>query len=157
MQRPGLRRLAFTETYLTQQVWEWLLLGEDQVVPFPLLESISVSRVGQTSGQVPNGLDDTVLSQLSREPRIPLRRLAFLQCDLTLDGSTLVKVFESVIRAAPDELYTMEIDTCCRGVTEEHLEALSARGVKAVYHQELVQRKDWWTEGRVEASDSCVY
>lgn len=156
---PDLRRLALTEVYLSQPVWKWLLLGEEQVVPFPLLGSIAIHRVDLTSSYVLNGLDDAVLSQFSRGPRIPLRRLALLQCKETLDGSVLVEVFESLIREAPDEIFTVEIDTCCHGVTEQHIEALISRGIKAVYHREprRAQTMDWWAEGRAQPSDSCVY
>ncbi|KAF8623591.1 hypothetical protein AX14_011920 [Amanita brunnescens Koide BX004] len=62
----SVRRFAVTQVYLSQNVWDWIVFGEDKRgPPFPTLECIALHGI---CGLVLNGFDDELLEKFARGP-----------------------------------------------------------------------------------------
>jgi len=69
----SVRRFAVTKAYLSRDVWDWIMFGEDERgPPFPMLECIALHGIFDT---VWSGFDDELLEKFAREPSLPLKRL----------------------------------------------------------------------------------
>ncbi|KAF8966465.1 hypothetical protein BDZ97DRAFT_1808023 [Flammula alnicola] len=157
---PDLRHLAITATYLTEESWRWLLLGNgSEGPPFRHLESLALHELESLSGEVPCGFNDALLLQYSVQSNVVLQRLSLRRCTLPVNGSALLHVFTNAIERDPTTSYRLKIDSSCTGVTEDHIKALAAVGVIVINHRvDEVEEHEWWFQGhQIDASDSHVY
>ncbi|KAF8624111.1 hypothetical protein AX15_006022 [Amanita polypyramis BW_CC] len=154
----ALHRLAITSIYIGQETWEWLLFGEGQGRPFPQLESLSLHRLEPYSGEKPCGFDNALLRRYAHQPGIHLRRLAFVGCNLDLEGSSIVQIFQNMAtNRIFEETHELEFDISSIRFSEEDLGTLTTLGVKVFQHEEAMV-DEWWTRGyKIDGSDSHAY
>ena len=153
---PELRRLAITSTYLSHEAWRWLLLGGREGMPFPQLESLALHGLNPISGEVVCGFDDELLMEYARQPNVSLRRLSLRHCTFALGGPAILQLFERVDKSTSE--CRLEVDSSCRGITANHLDTLAKNGVTVVFHQEELNRGEWWScSYDVDACDSYAY
>ena len=147
----SVRRLAATQAYLSQNVWDWIMFGEDKRgAPFPMLECIALHGI---SGPVLNGFDDELLEKFARDPRLPLKRLVLLHCNFPLHASTVVEAFRA---SGAKEFECDENVPLWKADEERQLEEL---GVSLTYwkRSEVVEDK-WWSYGlSIDPTDSKAY
>ena len=153
----SVRHLAITTIYLTREGWDWLLFGDGKGPPFPNLESIAIHCQAESSGEIVSGFDDDLLLRFSREPRLPLRRLAILNSDFPLSGSAVVHAFKSIIDASPNEQYEFECDWYVPQFKDnEEFEELESLGVDVTCRE--IPEDEWWTYGHgIDGTDWFVY
>ena len=149
----NVRRFAVTRTYLSQAGWEWILFGEDgSRPPFPMLESISLHGMFRSVHRTWNGFDDQLLEKFARDPKIPLKRLVFLNCKFPLKASVLAEAFRaSGAKELECDMYVPQ--------WEDEGEQLKELGVSLTrWHPSAVVEDKWWTHGHsVDVTDDEVY
>ena len=147
----SVRRLAVTQAYLSQNVWDWIMFGEDERgLPFPMLECIALHGIFDSAW---SGFDDEILEKFARKPSLPLKRLVLLYCDFPLHASTVTEVFRA---SRAEELECNEYVPQWEADEWEQLEEL---GVSLTYWEasEVVE-DEWWTYGHyIDAADSEAY
>ena len=147
----NVRRFAVTRTYLSRNVWDWIMFGEDEKgPPFPMLECIALHEIYDVEW---SGFDDELLEKFAREPSLPLKRLALLCCDFPLHASTVVEAF----RASGAKEF--ECDEYVPQWEAEEWEQLEELGVSLTYWEasEVVE-DEWWTCGLyIDVADSGAY
>ena len=149
----NVRRFAVTQTYLSQAGWEWILFGEDgSGPPFPMLESISLHGMLRYVHRIWNGFDDQLLEKFARDPKIPLKKLVFLNCKFPLKVSVLAEAFRA---SGAKEL---ECDTYVPQ-WEDKGEQLKELGVSVTrWHWSMVVEDKWWTHGHsIDVTDDAAY
>lgn len=68
-----LKLFAITEAYLSQNVWDWLLFGEDgRSPPFPKLECIALHGVYEYVDDTRIEFDHLLMEKFVCNPKIPL-------------------------------------------------------------------------------------
>lgn len=155
---PLLRRLAIVGVNLTRDTWQWLLGCElAESVPFPLLESIAVRGMQETTFDVPNAVDDGLLDKLAAAGRIRLRRFAYLNSSPRLGAGALQRLaFAMSSEQASGEHFELEFDE--RSGPEKAVvwqNELSGTGTKVIFHDEPLELKAWWDRPVDEDVDAC--
>ena len=155
---PLLRRLAVIGVNLTRDMWEWLLgckLVES--VPFPLLESIAVRGMEETTFDVPNAVDDELLNKFAEEGRIRLRRFAYLNSSPCLGADTLKRLAHAMSsKQASREHFELELDGFYGPEDVAAWQSdLSKTGSKVIFHAEPLELKVWWDRPVEEDIDAC--
>ncbi|KAF8348471.1 hypothetical protein F5887DRAFT_1280282 [Amanita rubescens] len=148
----SVRRFAVTRACLSQDVWDWIMFGEDdRGPPFPMLECIALH--GIFGAVVRSGFNDKLLEKFAREPSLPLKRLVFKSnCNLrALHASTVVEAFRA---SGAKELECNGDVSLWEADEREQLEEL---GVSLTYSSEVVDDR-WWNYGLdIDAADSEAY
>ena len=136
----SVRRLAVTEAYLSRNVWDWIMFGDDESgPPFPMLECIALHGISDAVG---NGFDDGLLAKFASEPSLPLKRLVLLDCDFPLHASAVVEAF----RVSGAEEF--ECDGYVPQWEGDEWEQLKELGVSLTCWEESeVEEDGWWTYG----------
>ena len=150
----NVRRFAITEAYLSRSSWEWLLFGEDgRGPPFPKLECIALHRVFFHVNGTWNAFDDKLMKKFCCNPKIPLKKLAFLHCDFLLSASVLVDAF----RASGAKVLECDEDVPqWEGGEKEQFDELEVSLTR--WHNWQVVDDEWWTYGyKIDATDSNAY
>ena len=92
---PNVRRLAVTDAYLARTTWHWIMCGEDErQPPFRELKYITLHRVVGTLC-THWGFNNLLLEKFVSKPMIPLKRLALVDCDFPLSGSSVLKALRA--------------------------------------------------------------
>ena len=159
---PGVKRFAMTHVCLARNGWEWLFFGhKGRGPPFPKLECIALHDIDlrrcDAARDPWDGFDGELLERFSREPKIPLRRLVFLNCDLPLSESAIVAAFR--------DGGVKELD-CDGNVPQweedkpkltKFTELSEELGVSISWWYRF-QRAGWWTQGHgIDPTDSEAY
>ena len=147
----SVRRFAVTRAYLSRDVWDWIMFGEDEKgPPFPMLECIALHGIVDAEW---SGFDDGLLERFAREPSLPLKRLALLYCDFPLHASMVVEAF----RATGAEEF--ECDEYVPLWEADEWEQLEELGVSLTYWEGSEEVEDeWWSCGlSIDATDSEAY
>ncbi len=150
----NMRRFAITRAYLSQSAWDWLLFGEDgRGPPFPKLECIALHGVFEYVPSTRNSFDNLLMEKFARDPKIPLKKLAFLHCDFPLRASVLVDAFRA------SRAKELECDVCVpqwEGGEKEQFDELRVSLTR--WHESQVVEDKWWTYGHmIDATDSDAY
>ena len=88
-------RLAVTDAYLARTTWEWIMCGEDgRPPPFQKLKYITLHRVLGTLC-THWGFNRWLLEKFASKPMIPLKRLAFVDCDFPLGATPVIEAFRA--------------------------------------------------------------
>jgi hypothetical protein len=127
--------------------------GEDGNRPsFPMLESISLHGMFRYVHRTWNGFDDQLLEKFARDPKIPLKRLVFLNCKFPLKASVLAEAFRA--SGAKEQECDMYVPQW-----EDEGEQLKELGVSLTrWHPSAVVEDKWWTHGHsVDVTDDEVY
>ena len=147
----SVRRFAVTQAYLSRNVWDWIMFGEDERgPPFPMLECIALHGIFNTEW---SGFDDELLEEFALEPSLPLKRLVLTYCDFPLHASSVVEVF----RASGAEEF--ECDSYVPLWEADEWDQLEELGVSLTYWETSeVEEVEWWTyRFNTDATDSEVY
>ena len=91
----SVRRFAVTEAYLSRNVWDWIMFGENEDEggpPFPMLQCIALYGIFDA---VWSGFDDELLEKFAHEPSLPLKKLTLLDCNFPLHACTVVEAFRA--------------------------------------------------------------
>ncbi len=155
---PGVKRFAVSHVCLARTGWEWLFFGDEKRgPPFPKLECIALHELRRHNVAVGgswDGFDDELLEKFAREPRIPLRRLVFLNCDFPLSGSAIVGAF----RAGGVKELECDMNVPQWGEVECKLTELSEKLGVFIKCWYVCQRDRWWTDGHdIDPTDSRAY
>jgi hypothetical protein len=147
----SVRRFAVTQAYLSRNVWDWIMFGEDERgPPFPMLECIALHGIFDAAW---SGFDDELLEKFARQPSLPLKRLVLLYCDLPLHASTVAEAFRA---SGAKEL---ECDEYVPQWEVDEWEQLEELGVSLTYWEasEVVE-DEWWTYGlSIDPEDKIAY
>lgn len=161
---PLLRRLAIVGVNLTRDIWQWLLgcTPAENAVPFPLLESIAIRGMKETTFDVPNAIDDALLDQLAKEARVRLRRFAYLNSAPRLGAGALKRLAHAMsIKQASGEHFELELDKCSGPEDADTCQyGLLETGSKVVFHDEPLELKIWWdrpVEEDIDPSEKSSY
>jgi hypothetical protein len=149
-----LKLFAITQAHLSQSAWNWLLFGEDERgPPFPKLESIALRGVYEYyDDDTWTEFDHLLMEKFARNPMIPLKRLALLDCDFRLCASVLVDAFRA---SGAKELVCDKYVPQWEGGEREQFDELR---VTLTWHESRADEDEWWTrEHEIDATDSKAY
>ncbi|KAF8312056.1 hypothetical protein F5887DRAFT_1240689 [Amanita rubescens] len=157
---PGVKRFAMTHVCLARTGWEWLFFGDEgRGPPFPKLECIALHELRRRNAVCDSwdGFDDKLLERFAREPRIPLRRLVFLNCDFPLSGSAITEAFRSGgVKELECDMNVPQWEDV-EGKLTKWRELSDELGV-SIRSWYTCQPDRWWTNGHdIDPTDGSAY
>ena len=158
---PGVKQYAMTEVCLARSGWDWLFFGDEgRGPPFPKLECIALHELRRRDVVCDtwDGFNGELLERFARGPKIPLRRLVFLNCDFPLSESAIVAAFRG------GGVKELECDVNVPQWEEDKpkltkFTELSEELGVSIRSWSRYQQAGWWTDHvhEIDPTDSKVY